>query len=297
MAKTVAQSDYTNTLVQLRDDLADNLTTKGVPAQRTEKFNTLVPKVLEIETGGRGGTPLITEPKFVAPLADIQKVQKKLFPRLVNFSASDCVDFINVDNVQGTRVKCLVTTGQQYIDTGVIPNPYYTVEVKFTISRATPSWDTIFGTRNGGYGRFTARFSNSVSGLLGVQYSTSYSSSAEFFDDEDFDKSDAALAWHTVKLAKNEYYLDETLKKYFSSPTGSTLFPYSLFLCALNDAGTANDFGYFKIEYCKIWDDNDVLIRNFEPYKYAGIGYFHDSVNNKNYFSKSANFDFEEETA
>lgn len=288
--------DYIKEIDDWRDALADNLNTKGVQASQSEKFNSLVAKVLEIPSGG-GGAPLVSEVRFAAPFLQMQTVDETDFAAQVQFSASDCVDFINVDNVQGTRVKCLVTTGQQYINTRVIPNPYYTVEVKFTISRATPSWDTIFGTRNGGYGRFTARFSNSVSGLLGVQYSTSYNSSAEFFDDEDLGKSDAALAWHTVKLAKNEYYLDETLKNTFSSPTGSTLFPYSLFLCALNDAGTANDFGYFKIEYCKIWDDNDVLIRNFEPYKYAGIGYFHDSVNNKNYFSESANFDFEEETA
>ena len=48
MAKIITQSDYTRTLVRKRNDLADNIETKGVEADQTEKLNTLVPKVLEI---------------------------------------------------------------------------------------------------------------------------------------------------------------------------------------------------------------------------------------------------------
>ena len=51
MAKIITQSDYTRTLVRKRNDLADNIETKGVEADQTEKLNTLVPKVLEIPSG------------------------------------------------------------------------------------------------------------------------------------------------------------------------------------------------------------------------------------------------------
>ena len=39
----------------LTNDLANNLTTKGVPSSTDEGLDTLVPKVLQIESGG-GGT-------------------------------------------------------------------------------------------------------------------------------------------------------------------------------------------------------------------------------------------------
>ena len=49
MAVTIAEQ--LTKLNQLRQQLAANLTTKGVSATATEKFNTLVPKVLEISGG------------------------------------------------------------------------------------------------------------------------------------------------------------------------------------------------------------------------------------------------------
>jgi hypothetical protein len=45
-------SEYLNELITQRDKLADNLNTKGVAAEKTETFNTLVPKVLDIKSGG-----------------------------------------------------------------------------------------------------------------------------------------------------------------------------------------------------------------------------------------------------
>ena len=49
MAATI--TEQLTKLNQLRQQLAANLTTKGVTATATEKFNTLVPKVLEISSG------------------------------------------------------------------------------------------------------------------------------------------------------------------------------------------------------------------------------------------------------
>ena len=39
-------------LVEQKETLADNLTSKGVASSHSEKLNTLVPKVLQIEGGG-----------------------------------------------------------------------------------------------------------------------------------------------------------------------------------------------------------------------------------------------------
>ena len=49
MAVTI--TEQLTKLNQLRQQLAANLTTKGVTATATEKFNALVPKVLEISSG------------------------------------------------------------------------------------------------------------------------------------------------------------------------------------------------------------------------------------------------------
>ena len=51
---TIAQ--LLTTLDQLRDQLAANLTTKGVPSNSDETLNDLVPKVLQIPTSGGGET-------------------------------------------------------------------------------------------------------------------------------------------------------------------------------------------------------------------------------------------------
>jgi len=49
---------YLTALDRDRDALAANLTTKGVPASSSETFTTLVPKVLDIPSGGGGSIPL-----------------------------------------------------------------------------------------------------------------------------------------------------------------------------------------------------------------------------------------------
>jgi len=56
MSKIITQSDYTSALVSKRNDLADNIDTKGVEAEQTEKLNSLVPKVLEIPSGASAET-------------------------------------------------------------------------------------------------------------------------------------------------------------------------------------------------------------------------------------------------
>ena len=47
-------ADYLNKLVEQKNTLADNLVTKGVTATHDETLETLVPKVLDISSGGGG---------------------------------------------------------------------------------------------------------------------------------------------------------------------------------------------------------------------------------------------------
>lgn len=51
-------AEYLNKLVEQKNTLADNLVTKGVTATHDETLDTLVPKILEISSGGGGIAPV-----------------------------------------------------------------------------------------------------------------------------------------------------------------------------------------------------------------------------------------------
>lgn len=62
-------NDYLNELVNQKKQLAQNLATKGIETSEDEKFNTLVPKVLEIQSGsGSAETCTVTFLNDVTPL-------------------------------------------------------------------------------------------------------------------------------------------------------------------------------------------------------------------------------------
>ena len=54
-------ADYLNKLVEQKNTLADNLVTKGVTATHSETLETLVPKVLDILSGGGETTGYISD--------------------------------------------------------------------------------------------------------------------------------------------------------------------------------------------------------------------------------------------
>lgn len=163
------------------------------------------------------------------------------------------------------EVEYIESTGTQYLNTGVYVNPDYTVEVTFILSQRKATWDTLFGTRNGQKARFTARWANSTNGQLGVQRSKSNTSSVENYNDSGATKSTVTDSWHTVTLDGRKYMFDGVLRKTFSATTSTAAFPYPMFVCALCDAGTPNDYGYFRIKSVRIWDNNDELVRDYIP--------------------------------
>lgn len=163
------------------------------------------------------------------------------------------------------EVEYIESTGTQYLNTGVYVNPDYTVEVTFILTQRKATWDTLFGTRNGQQARFTARWANSTNGQLGVQRSKSNTSSVESYNDSVATKSKVTDSWHTVTLDGQKYIFDGVLRKTFSATTSTAAFPYPMYVCALCDAGTPNDYGYFRIKSVRIWDNNDELVRDYIP--------------------------------
>ena len=64
-------AEYLNKLVDQKNTLADNLVTKGVDATHDETLETLVPKVLEISSGGGGGNGIYPIGKDGRPEGDV----------------------------------------------------------------------------------------------------------------------------------------------------------------------------------------------------------------------------------
>ena len=135
------------------------------------------------------------------------------------------------------EVEYIESTGKQYINTGVYVTPDYTVEVTFVMTQRNATWDTLFGTRSNQTARFTARWANSATGNLGVHRSKIKTANYESFDDTNAKKTMVTDTWHTIKLAKREYTFDGELRKTFSATTGTTTFPYPIYLCFYEDTG------------------------------------------------------------
>lgn len=184
------------------------------------------------------------------------------------------------------EVEYLESTGKQYINTGVKVTPDYTVEVTFVMTQRNATWDTLFGTRSNQTARFTARWANSATGKLGVHRSNIKTANYESYDDANATKTMVTDTWHTIKLAKREYTFDGQLRKTFSATTGTTAFPYPIFLFALCNSGSPADYGYFRIKKARIWNDKDELIRDYIPcVDLDGVPGMYDVVNDT--FSKS----------
>ena len=185
------------------------------------------------------------------------------------------------------ELEYLESGGKQYINTGVLVNPDYSVEVTFVMTQRNATWDTLFGTRNSNQARFTARWANSATGKLGVHRSKIKTASYESFDDSNATKTMVTDTWHTIKLAKREYSFDGALRKTFSATTGTTEFPYPIYLFALCNSGSPADYGYFRIKSARMWNSSDELIRDFIPViDKEGVACMYDKVNGEFYYNK-----------
>lgn len=187
------------------------------------------------------------------------------------------------------ELEYIQSAKSQYINTGVQVNPQYTVYVEYMITTATSVWDTIFGTRNSNAARFTARYANSATGQLGIHRSTSKTANYESYNDSAASKDKVKSSFHSVRLAKNKYYFDGTLKKTFSVATSLTPYTYELYLFANNNAGSVGDQGYFRMRICTIQDENDNWVRYFIPCKNpSGVAGMYDIITDKFYGSNSS---------
>lgn len=204
-----------------------------------------------------------------------------------------------------TLPASLVSDGNSYINTGYYPNAQSRVECCFKVHTLSTRYDTIFGCRNGSNGRFTARYGNSLSGLLDIQRSTapnsSYSSgSFNFFtnicnlatNQTNLNKQQPLDLFIVVGMrgASGRYisFFDKLWNNSIATSANTDAFPYPIFLFANNNAGVAGDFAMISIRWCKIWNENNVLVRDLIPYDDNGSACMFDKVNNVVYANQGA---------
>lgn len=165
-----------------------------------------------------------------------------------------------------TVVNSIIADGASYIKTDIYPSPNYTIEMEFKLHTVAVNWDFIFGTREGNYGRWQARFNQETSGVLKIHRSKTWNS-VETVYSSSFTKENW-LDYKVFKLAKNEVYVDGELLKTLDAGTDGH-YPYSVYLFSVNagddDTETEGSSGYIDCKYAKIWDENDNLVLDLIP--------------------------------
>ena len=156
-----------------------------------------------------------------------------------------------------------------WIDTGIITNSTYTVELEFYSSGRT---EGIFGSR---YNYFDKSYELIlVSNIDQIRYrcnnSQSQQSSKEAYRNISFN------TWNRVKAALNKLYINETLVATLAA-ADNFVSNLSYYLFALNTAGQGTNLGKKRIRICKIWDGNTLLL-DFIPVRKGTVGYMYDKV-------------------
>lgn len=169
-------------------------------------------------------------------------------------------------------------SGQQYIDTGIIPNQDITVEVK-----VTPTYESegywIFGSRRSqtenidNYGLFIKNVNN---GEIWYQYKN--------YDASNITNKNINDKSTILRAEKNVLYVNGEPVITKDTQTFEGINP--LYLFTMNTNGVYDNRVFKgKIHYCKIWQD-DILVRDFIPITYNDVPCLYDAANNKYYYNQ-----------
>lgn len=152
----------------------------------------------------------------------------------------------------------VTSDGSCYIDSGIIPNALYCVEIEAALTSAVSGYDTLFGCRNGQNSRFTARFGSSATDLLSVHKSSTPSASYSSYLSTTISKNSMLNTYYKLRL-KDAWYENDLVQTTFKTSDVNT-FPYGIFVFANNDAGSPSDFAHAKVKYFKAYDDTGELV-------------------------------------
>lgn len=191
------------------------------------------------------------------------------------------------------ELACLITTGNQYIDTGYIPNQDTSIEIQFQLLSRKSQF--IYGNRQGQlentYALVYYNNTDSTKGYEGFRSDYGNNSNQQI-------TTQGYEGIQTIKEEKNKVYINGILKYTHNISTFSTEYPSvnnKLTLFNVNTNGNINNSYSTKCKfyYCKIWD-GDTLVRDFIPVvDNNGTICILDKVENKLYYAQYG--DIEEE--
>ena len=213
----------------------------------------------------------------------------------------DPADFSSeIESIEGgtiieghAEVDSIISDGACYINTNICPNPNYSIEMKCRLHTIVDDrFEFLFGTRNGDYGRWQARFDTldgSASNQLRVQRSISNTSTGSWYTSNQT-KQDWMEEFKVLKLSKNEVYIDGILQHTFNSTETKEHYPYPVYFFSCNDAYSENailsGYGHLECEYAKMWNENDELILDLVPVvKNDGTICMYNKVNGAYYYN------------
>lgn len=165
------------------------------------------------------------------------------------------------------------STGTQWIDTGVKPASDIDVEIDFQLNM-TNGWACVFG------GRDNSSNSNAVALWLNDTSTFSFYRNGVY---STFPSNVSVSARHYFKCMDNTAIIDgNTVSVTDSTFTGTN----SIYLFAVNDAGTTYRFSKCKIYSCKIYD-NGTLIRDYIPVlDSSGVACLYDKVTSQLFYNQ-----------
>ena len=167
------------------------------------------------------------------------------------------------------EVEFLESTGTQYINTGIVCNIDYTIEIEALVT--SYKQEGLLGSRQSSSSkqhclifpsdknqlRYSCRdTSNLAANLLFVDFSLN--------------------TWHNVIIKYNNLYLDGVAYAY-SKATRFTI-PHVYYLFAVNTNGSATNLGTKYIRKLKISDQNNNVIMDLIPVRVGQVGYMYDKV-------------------
>lgn len=183
------------------------------------------------------------------------------------------------------ELSCLITTGNQYINTDYIPNQDTSIEIQIQLlSRKT---QFIYGNRQEEAKNSYALMYNAAEEKEGFRSDYGSNSNKQITTKE-------YEGIQTIKKEKNKTYINGVLKythRFSTFSTASSSVNNELFLFNVDTNGNINDSYYSKIKfyYCKIWD-GDILVRDFIPViDNKGVICILDKVESKLYYAQYGN--------
>lgn len=185
-----------------------------------------------------------------------------------------------------TELKCLRSTGTQYIDTEFKPNSNTRIIVRAKITHflATFVFGARISTANSTFCGLMERQTANL-GYYRLDYSKAINRVITITDyDNDI---------HYFEINKGKLFFDNV--EYQAKSTAEFQSNYNLVLFGVNTAGTITKSNKINIYDCKIYD-NDILIRDMIPVlDKNGVACMYDKANKKFYYnSGTGTFLYEE---